>query len=108
MGCEGVGGASNYLRIVFAARGFKDQEAPMNKAISATRSFRVHARHLDRYKARLIDEPTFEAAAIAYIENLPALPGEELEVSVVVHDIESGHEHCFRVDLGTGDTKPCG
>jgi hypothetical protein len=80
----------------------------MNNAISATRSFHVHACHLERHKARVISEPTFEAAAIAYIEDLPAMLGEELEVSVVVHDIESGHEHCFRVDLSTGDTKPCG
>jgi hypothetical protein len=79
----------------------------MHKAISSTRSFHVHARHLDRHKARVINEPTFEAAAIAYIEDLPTMLGEKLEISVVVHDMESGHEHCFRVDLGTGDTKPC-
>jgi hypothetical protein len=80
----------------------------MNNAIAVTRSFRVHARHLERHKARVISEPTFEAAATAYIEDLPDIFTEALEISVVVHDIESGHEHCFRVDLGSGDTTPCG
>jgi hypothetical protein len=80
----------------------------MHKAISSTRSFHVHARHLDRHKARVINEPTFEAAAISYVEDLPAMLTEELEISVVVHDIESGREHCFRVDLNTGDTMLCG
>jgi hypothetical protein len=30
------------------------------------------------------------------------------EVRVIVHDVASGHEHCFRVDLSTGETSSCG
>jgi hypothetical protein len=25
-----------------------------------------------------------------------------------VRDVETGHEHCFRVDLESGETIPCG
>lgn len=71
------------------------------------REFRVHARHIDRHHARLVHEPTFEAAAVAYIESYAYAADEDGEVSVIVHDVATGHEHCFRVDLGTGETDPC-
>ena len=68
--------------------------------------FSVHARHLDRHHARVIAETSFEAAAVAYIEDLH--PPADNEVSVIVHDIESGREHCFKIDLLTGETQSCG
>jgi hypothetical protein len=82
----------------------------MTHAAASTRRFRVHARHLDRHHTRFVEERSFEAAAVAYLEtfDLPALEGEELVVQVIVHDTGTGHEHCFRLDLETGDTKPCG
>ena len=70
------------------------------------REFSVHARHLDRHHARVVLEPNFEAAAVAYVEDLHAL-GDDPEIRVVVRDVASGHEHCFIVDLGTGETAPC-
>jgi hypothetical protein len=70
------------------------------------RRFSVHARHEDRHRARVVVEPSFEAAAVAYAEDLPALA--EPEISLIVRDLESGHEHCFRVDLETGEAAPCG
>lgn len=73
----------------------------------ADRHFRVHARHIDGHHARTLHEKSFEAAAIAYLEDLHP-PGHETEVSVIVHEIETGHEHCFRVDLETGETAACG
>jgi hypothetical protein len=72
------------------------------------RSYRVHARHVDAHHARLLDEASFEAAAVAYVEDLHLLPGDGEDVIVIVRETETGHEHCFRIDLATGDTAPCG
>jgi hypothetical protein len=73
-----------------------------------TRTFRVHARHIDAHHARTLNEPSFEAAAVAYVEDLQELPAEGNEVSVIVRDVENGREHCFRIDLESGATSPCG
>ena len=79
----------------------------MTQATPETRTFRVHSRHRDAHHARTLDEPSFEAAALAYIEDLHELPGDGDEISVIVREVETGHEHCFRVDLETGETSPC-
>jgi hypothetical protein len=79
----------------------------MTQANPETRTFRVHARHVDAHHARTLEEPSFEAAAVAYIEDLHDLPGDEDEVSVIVREVDTGHEHCFRVDLESGETSPC-
>ena len=71
------------------------------------RQFRVHARHLDRHHARTLSEPSFEAAAVAYVEDLHP-PGDTSEISVIVQELASGHEQCFIIDLETGDAAPCG
>ena len=82
----------------------------MTNAAETTRRFRVHARHVDRHHARLVEETSFEAAAVAYLENVDlAAPGnDDHEIRVIVHDIGTGHEHCFRIDLESGTTSPCG
>ncbi len=72
-----------------------------------THRFSVHARHVDRHHARTLEERSFEAAAVAYVEDLHIL-GDEHEISIIVRDIDSGHEHCFRVNLDSGDTSACG
>jgi hypothetical protein len=69
--------------------------------------FRVHARHLDRHHSRIVSERSFEAAAVAYVEDLHAL-GDEPEIRVIVIDVASGHEQCFIIDLDTGEAGPCG
>ncbi len=66
------------------------------------RRFSVHARHQDRHHARVFNEPSFEAAAIAFVEDLHLGAGEGDEVGLVVRDLQSGHEHAFRLHLGTG------
>jgi len=73
-----------------------------------TRSFSVHARHVDAHHARVVQEASFEAAAVAYAEDLhvPVTDGDE--VSLIVRDLETGHEHCFTVDLTSGETAACG
>ena len=60
---------------------------------SDNRRFRVHARHIDSHHARVIAEPTFEAAAIAYVEDLHPPAGDGDEISIIVRDLDSGHEH---------------
>jgi hypothetical protein len=72
------------------------------------RQFRIHAIHVDRHHAILVEEESFEAAVVAYIEDHPAGAEADDEMRVIVHDVASGHEHCFRVDLTTGETSSCG
>ena len=79
----------------------------MIDAKSETRTFRVHARHVDAHHARTIQEPSFEAAAVAYLEDLHELSGDGEEISVIVQEVETGHQHCFRFDLDSGETSSC-
>jgi hypothetical protein len=82
------------------------QEFTMSQA-AETRQFVVHARHIDAHHARTLHERSFEAAAVAYVEDLHDF-GSDHEVSVIVRDVDSGHEHCFRVDVDFGEAAPCG
>jgi hypothetical protein len=75
--------------------------------VTEIRRFSVHARHVDAHYARTLTERSFEAAAIAYVEDLHDV-GAEHEISVIVRELDSGHEHCFRIDLDSGETSSCG
>jgi len=33
---------------------------------------------------------------------------DEHEISVIVREVGTGHEHCFRIDLDSGEAAPCG
>jgi hypothetical protein len=79
----------------------------MPHASSETRTFRVHARHIDAHHARVLEEASFEAAAVAYVEDFHPPMTDEHEISVIVCEVGTGHEHCFRVDLDSGETAPC-
>lgn len=68
--------------------------------------FTVRALHLHGHHARPIDEPSPEAAAIAYVEDF-AHDAEGDDLSILVRDDETGREQCFRIDLETGETTPC-
>ena len=73
---------------------------------SRPRSFRVHPR-LAGGPSRIVEETSFEAAAIAYVETChPAVDGSD-DLSVIVRDLEDGGERCFRIDLDTGETRSC-
>ncbi len=80
----------------------------MPQTSDSPRSYSVHARHVDAHHARVLVEASFEAAAVAYVEDfsLP-LDGDGQEVSVIVRDVASGHQQCFRIDLDSGETAPC-
>jgi hypothetical protein len=71
------------------------------------RCFHVQARHVEAHHARVLMESSFEAAAVAYVEDLHAV-SDEPDMRVVVRELDSGHEHCFRIDLETGEAAPCG
>ncbi|NQE63749.1 DUF5961 family protein [Caulobacter sp. RHG1] len=70
-------------------------------------SFTVRPRHPHGRHGRAVDEPTAEAAALAYLEDFGGDPDEDDVVAVVVRDAETGREQCFRIDLATGETAPC-
>lgn len=72
------------------------------------RQFSVHAHGLDRHQARLLSEVSFEAAAVAYVEDFHPPVDQDNAVNVIVRAIDTGHEHCYRIDLDTGDAAPCG
>lgn len=55
---------------------------------------------------RLIEEQAAETAAVAFLEDWA--PANDGETAVIVREIETGREHCFRVDLHTGAASPCG
>ena len=74
--------------------------------VSEIRRFHVQARHVEAHHARVLMERSFEAAAVAYVEDLHAV-SDEPELSVVVRELDSGHEHCFRIDLESGEAAPC-
>ena len=78
----------------------------MTQVAGETRQFSVHARHDHSHHPHILTEASFEAAAIAFAEDWP-LSAEDHELSITVRDIQSGHEHCFRIDLDTGETAPC-
>lgn len=71
------------------------------------RSFSVHADHVGAHHARVVREPSFEAAAVAYAEDLHVSADEGDEVSLIVRDLETGHQHCFKIDLASGETAAC-
>ena len=82
----------------------------MSHAAEVPRYFKVHARHVDSHHARLLEEVSFEAAAVAFMEHfdLTTPIDNDHEISVIVRDVWTGHEHCFKIDLDFGDITPCG
>ena len=80
----------------------------MTEVAGEPRKFSVHARHVDQHHARVVEEASFEAAAVAYLEDFHPPVTQDHEIKVIVREVGTGHEHCFRVDLESGDTAPCG
>ena len=71
----------------------------MPDAAGTARHFRVHARHAGHHHGRTVEEVSFEAAAVSYVEHLHLLPEDGEAISVVVREVETGHEHSFTVSL---------
>jgi Family of unknown function (DUF5961) len=75
--------------------------------MSAERRFRIYPRHQAGGHARVLTEVSFEAAAVAFVEDFAPAPDAGMEIAIHVLDLDSGVEHCFRIDLETGATSPC-
>jgi len=80
----------------------------MDDFVAEGRLFRVRTAHSDDHHGHILSGTNFEAAAVAYLEARPVVAGDEGEIRVIVHDLDSGYEHCFRIDLRTGETAGCG
>jgi hypothetical protein len=74
-------------------------------ATSDMRRFRVHAGHVHHHHGQLVLERGFEAAAIAYVERFG--DDQASDMRVIVHEIATGHEHCFCIDMAAGVASAC-
>ena len=79
----------------------------MTLTTSEVHRYRVHPRDLEGSAVRVLEENSFEAAAVAYAEDFGYVTQGEHELKLIVRDLETGHEHCFLIDLDTGDAGPC-
>ena len=66
--------------------------------------FAVHGTDEPQTRSRLVEDKTFEAAALQFAEDHH---GDGEIVSVIVEDCESGERQCFRIDLDSGEAGPC-
>ncbi|MDP1873536.1 DUF5961 family protein [Phenylobacterium sp.] len=80
----------------------------MAETLEISRRYSVHAHQDERHPVRIVEEASFEAAAIAYVEDFHPPADADGEIQVLVCDLASGHEHCFRIDLDSGEAEPCG
>jgi hypothetical protein len=78
----------------------------MTDIVEVSRRFRVRMRHAEDHHGHILSGASFEAAAVAYLEHHPAVADENGEARVIVHDVDDGFEHCFRIDLQTGSVLP--
>lgn len=53
---------------------------------------------------RLVAAGSIEEAAVAWLETADAHDGE---LRIIVRPCDGHDEHCFVIDLGTGETKQC-
>ena len=70
------------------------------------RKFCVHAADL-AHSSHIVEEVSFEAAAVAYAEDYTVTPGEDDDLRVIVQDMADGLTHCFCISLESGTTAPC-
>jgi hypothetical protein len=75
---------------------------------STISAYRVHALHDARSHAHEVHGASFEEAALAFVEDWHPAPDDDGDVSLVVRDQQTGREQCFRIDIDTGETAPCG
>lgn len=74
---------------------------------SKSRRFAVHEASEDRARGHTVEAPSFEAAALEFLEAWHPRADADGDVTLVVTDCGNGREHCLRVDVGTGETAPC-
>ncbi|MGZ8363306.1 MAG: DUF5961 family protein [Caulobacteraceae bacterium] len=76
-------------------------------AAAETHRFYVHASDAARGAGRVIEDAgSAEEAAFIFAEHgLAQADGED--VALIVRDCDTGAQHCFRIDLATGESAPC-
>lgn len=72
---------------------------------SELRQFTVHAAH--EGGVHTVEGASFEEAAVNFVETWHPSEDADGDVSVIVRDTETGHEHCFLVEVATGAAGPC-
>lgn len=72
-----------------------------------TQTYRVHAHGEDASHGHAVDAVSFEDAAVAFVELWHPPVDADNEISLIVRETESGVEHCFRIDLDSGEAAPC-
>ena len=71
-----------------------------------TRRFDVRPRDASGH-GHSVEARSFEAAAMAFVEDWSPPVDADGDVSVIVRDAEDGHEQCFTVDLDSGQAGAC-
>ncbi len=61
--------------------------------------FNVCAAHLSNRPGRRVEAESFEAAALAFLDDFVELEGDGVAVRVIVRDADGGGEHRFLIDL---------
>ena len=79
----------------------------MIQSSDETRDYSVHAADEGRGRSHRVQGTSFEDAAFAFVERWAPAPDADGDVAVIVEDAETGARHCFRIDLGSGETAPC-
>jgi hypothetical protein len=74
---------------------------------SEIRQFAVHAAHEGAAGGHTVEGASFEEAAVNFVETWHPVESADGDVSVIVRDTETGHEHCFLVEVATGAAGPC-
>ncbi|PZQ65556.1 MAG: hypothetical protein DI570_01430 [Phenylobacterium zucineum] len=73
-----------------------------------SRRFCVHGVADSASRGHVVEEASFEAAALAFVEDHHPVGNHGEDVSLYVEDLDSGERQCFRIDLETGEAAPCG
>ena len=81
----------------------------MTQVAGETRQFSVYARHVDSHHARVLEEASFEAAAVAYLEDFhPPDDRGSRDQRHRPRGRDRPRTLSFRVGLESGETPPCG
>ena len=61
----------------------------------------------DPRRRHRLEAAGFEDAAVAFVELYHPSVDAAGAVAVLVRDLETGVQHCFRIDLDDGEIAPC-
>ena len=76
--------------------------------MAATRRYVAQTVHDHGHAAHLVPEAaSFVEAALMFTERWHPATEEDGSVSVTVVDCDSGEQHCFTIDVDSGDVEPC-